>query len=153
MSETPFDIVAAHRHFAVELNNRAWDLVEAEHRSDDETEQMIHAAHAALYHWSQVGSLLNRQRALCLLATACAVAERSSEARRYADECVAICRQEPDGQTAFDRATAHGCAAHAAALNGDSSEARRHYDQALEHVSGFDDANEALIFSQLYPEP
>jgi hypothetical protein len=33
-------------------------------------ERMIHAAHAACFHWLQVGSLLNHLRAECLLATA-----------------------------------------------------------------------------------
>ncbi|MGC1274212.1 MAG: hypothetical protein WBC44_10935 [Planctomycetaceae bacterium] len=153
MTEPAFDVAVAHRYFAIELNNAAWDLVEAEHRSSDETDRMVHAAHAALYHWSQIGSLLNRQRGLCLISTTCAAAQRADEAQRYAAECLAVSRQDPDGQTPFDRAIAYGCAARAAGLNNDPNAARQQYATALEIVAGFDDARDAELFSRLYPPP
>lgn len=74
MSTAPFDLPKAHRWFAVELNNLCWDLIEAEHRSAEQTERMIHAAHAACHHWLQVGTAVNNLRAECLLATAYALA-------------------------------------------------------------------------------
>ncbi|NJM49445.1 MAG: hypothetical protein HC860_27425 [Alkalinema sp. RU_4_3] len=36
MSQPPFDVAVAHRWFAVEFNNRAWDLVEKTDRTADE---------------------------------------------------------------------------------------------------------------------
>jgi hypothetical protein len=47
MADPPFDIEHAHRWFAVELNNIAWNLVESPHRSPTDNERMINAAHAA----------------------------------------------------------------------------------------------------------
>ena len=70
MNDVPFDVDKADRWFAVECNNRTWDLIEKTDRSVEEVHQMIDLAHAAAWHWSNVGSLLNQLRAQCLLATA-----------------------------------------------------------------------------------
>ena len=43
MATPPFDLARAHRWFAVELNNLAWDLVEAQERSASDIARMIHA--------------------------------------------------------------------------------------------------------------
>ena len=71
MPEAPFDLNQAHRWFAIELNNLAWACVESTDRDEETTDRAIHAAHAACYHWLQVGDPLNHQRAQCLLAAAC----------------------------------------------------------------------------------
>ena len=59
MPEAPFDLAQAHRWFAIEFNNQAWDLVEKVNRTADETQQMIHAAHASILHWQSAGNALN----------------------------------------------------------------------------------------------
>lgn len=74
MADAPFNVARAHSWFAVELNNLAWDCVENKDRSEEQLELMIHAAHAACYHWLQTGTALNHLRAQCLLATAYATA-------------------------------------------------------------------------------
>ena len=35
MTQPPFDVQRAHRWFAVELNNLAWEIVEADSRTED----------------------------------------------------------------------------------------------------------------------
>ena len=47
MSTPPFDLSKAHRWFAIELNNRAWELIEAPARTAEEAVEMVTAAHAA----------------------------------------------------------------------------------------------------------
>jgi hypothetical protein len=152
MAEPPFDLAKAHRWFAVELNNLAWDLVERDARTPDEAERMVHAAHAACYHWLHAGTPLNHQRALCLLSTAYAAAGRAGEAVRYAEACLALCAQLAEEVMSFDRATAHGCAARALALAGRVDEARGHDARALAAVGrlGEDDRK---VFERLYPAP
>ena len=56
-----------HRYFAVECNNRAWDLA-AKPRTAAEDDEMLNAAHAAAYHWRAVGTDLHAMRARMLLA-------------------------------------------------------------------------------------
>src|SRR5262249_26385540 len=111
MAEPPFDVSRAHRWFAVELNNFAWDLVEKPERSADDVDRMIHAAHGACYHWLHAGNLLNHLRAQCLLATAYAAAGLPEPAVRHARRCLQLSEEAGDSQTTFDRATAHGSAA------------------------------------------
>jgi hypothetical protein len=153
MTQPPFDVAQAHRWFAVELNNLAWDLVEAPTRSSDEVERMIHAAHAACHHWLQAGSSLNHQRALCLLATAYAVAGRIEPAVHYSALCRELSDRNGDTQSAFDRATAFGCSSVAAELAGAHDRAEVFYEQALDAATKFEDADDRKVFSRLYPPP
>jgi hypothetical protein len=48
-----------HRRFAVELFNRSWDLLEMLERSPDDDAEMLAAAFASRWHWSQVGTAEN----------------------------------------------------------------------------------------------
>ena len=56
-----------HKRFAVECNNRAWDLAEKEGRTPDEDSQMLCAAYASSWHWSKIGQPVNAMRADALL--------------------------------------------------------------------------------------
>ena len=54
MAQKPdFDLAAAHRYFAAECFNRAWDLIDKPDRTPEEDQAMIHLNQASLYHWSQ----------------------------------------------------------------------------------------------------
>ena len=44
-----------HRRLGVDLFNRVWQLLELEDRTPEQDDEMIHAAHASRYHWSQSG--------------------------------------------------------------------------------------------------
>ena len=153
MSEASFDVAAAHRWFAVEFNNLAWDLVENADRSPEQTEEMLHAAHAAWLHWSQTGSALNRQRAECLLSTAYVSAGLPDPAVRYARSCVRLSEQPDSEQTPFDQASAHGCLARALSLAGETEEAAEQHRRASLAAEGLTDAGEREVYAQLYPQP
>lgn len=152
MKQPSFDRGEAHRWFAVELNNLAWDLVESPSRTDGETDRMLHAAHGACHHWLEVGSAVHHLRAVCLLATAYGAAGRVEGARHYAQRCVAMLDRVGDEATAFDAACAHGCAASAHALAGERDAAAGAYGLAVEAASrlGEDDRR---VFESLYPRP
>jgi hypothetical protein len=153
MSEASFDVRRAHRWFAVELNNLAWELVEANDRSAAETERMIHCAHGACFHWLEVGDLLNHLRAQCLLATAYAKAGLAESALRHGERCLILSREAGQTQTAFDRATAHGCASAAHLAVGRIAEARSEHQLARSAAAGLAEPSEKLLFAKLYPEP
>ena len=54
MSEkATFDIDAAHRYFAAECFNQAWDLINKSERTPEEDEQMIRLSLASHWHWTQ----------------------------------------------------------------------------------------------------
>jgi hypothetical protein len=109
----------------VEFNNRAWDLIEKDGRTAEETQEMLHAAHAAAIHWKAVGAAINEQRAENLLATAYLKAGRAEPALRHAQRCLTLSGHNADAETPFDRASALRCAARAHELAGDAPESER----------------------------
>lgn len=161
MSESSPSPTGDHRFWAVTTNNRAWDLIEAGERTEAETEEMIHVAHASYWHWLHAGDALNRQRAENLLTTAYVRAGRAEPAVIHAQRCLKLSEQNHDAETAFDRACILGCAAHAYDLSvrqstgSDPSAARaaaddlfQQLDQAL--LSIVDDDERDLV-KALYP--
>jgi hypothetical protein len=153
MQKPSFDIAQAHRWFAIEFNNEAWDLIEAAQRSEIETARMLHLAHAAWLHWSEAGSEISLQRAECLLSTAYTAAGLAEPAVRYGRSCVARSGKPDPQQTAFDAATAQGCLGRALTLAGDNEQATEHYRQAAAAAEGLTDAGEREVYTQLYPQP
>ncbi len=116
-----------HRYFAVECNNRAWDLSIAA-RTASEDEEMLNAAHAAAMHWQAVGTELNHMRAKMLLAEVHAALGLGASAFAYAAEIKPFFleRDSPDWEIAF----AHAIYAHAAHAAGKHDEHRRAYAEA-----------------------
>jgi hypothetical protein len=95
MPEPPFDESAAHRWFAVELNNTTWDWLEAGNYNAQSAEPIVHAAHASCYHWLQVGGAANHARAECLVANVLAAIGDGSGAIRHARRCVGLIKANP----------------------------------------------------------
>src|SRR4051794_1950499 len=77
MTDAPSSEEAAiwQRRLAAQANNRAWRLSESLVRSPEEDEEMLQAAHAAMYFWKMVGSAGNRAHAAQLLAHVYALLE------------------------------------------------------------------------------
>ena len=148
MSEPPFDVAKAHRWFAVELNNHAWELYELPARTAEETERMIDAAHASVHHWRQVGTLLNALRGQVLLASVYAAAGLAQGAVRHAYGALELL-DRADQPTAFDRASAFASAARAMALAGKAAEASRLTTAAKEALAQLDD-EDRRVASQLW---
>jgi hypothetical protein len=115
--KSPADTDAAHWHrfFAASANNGAWTLAELPGAELD-PKALLDAAHAAAWHWQQVGNELNQMRARLLLALAHARAGLGTTALAYADEVRAFFAAREnvaDLETAFTH-TIHAYAAFAA---------------------------------------
>lgn len=151
MSQPPFDVAVAHQWFAVEFNNRGWDLVENPSRTAEETTEMIHAAHAAALHWLAVGTPLNAQRAENLLATAYLKAGQAEPALVHAQRGLALGEQNGSDQTPFDRATTLAAAAKANNLAGHGAAALPLIMQALAEADTLTNDDRA-VFDKLYGE-
>ena len=147
MAEAPFDLEQAHRWFAVQFNNTAWDLIEA---NAADVDRLVNLAHAACYHWAQVGTSLNHQRAEDLLTRAYVTAGRSEPALHHARRCLELSDEANlDDQTDFDRATAFECVARANALAGLGDEASRFKKMAGEAGDRITDAEERGLFEKM----
>lgn len=153
MSTPPFDVPQAHRWFAIELNNLAWDLLEKADRSAAETERMIHAAHGACFHWLQVGDLLNHLRAQNLLATVYVRAGLAEAAVRHAEKCLALSAEACEKQSPFDLAVVHGCAAAAYRAAGQTTQALAAQHRATAAADQLTDPADRAVFDGLYAAP
>lgn len=99
-----FDVAQAHRYFAIECNNAAWDWLESDQRTADQIANAIHTAEASCFHWNAVGQLVNRLRAAYLLANVYAVAKQPENADRACRHCDALLQTNDAGITDWDRA-------------------------------------------------
>jgi hypothetical protein len=64
MSDDPTQLLepAAHQRLAAALFDHVWTLLEAESRTPEQDDEMLHAAHASRWHWSRAGAAIERQR-------------------------------------------------------------------------------------------
>jgi hypothetical protein len=86
----PFDIEAAHRYFAAECFNRAWDLINKTERTPEEDEQMIRLSLASHWHWTQRADCTQENMSIAYWQTSrvYAVLSHAQNARRYAQLCL-----------------------------------------------------------------
>lgn len=90
MTSTPsFDLDAAHAFFATECFNRAWELIEQPDRSRQEAEDMVHLAHASLWHWRQRADCTDTNLSIGYwqISRVYALLGQADNARRYGQRC------------------------------------------------------------------
>ncbi len=117
---TPELAGADHRQLGKELYNRVWTLLETPDRTPEQTDEMIHAAHASRYHWTLGGEPAHRARGEWQCARVYVVLGRAEPALWHARRCVELCEQF--GLVDWDRAAAYEGMARATALTGDLAE-------------------------------
>ncbi len=138
------DLPQAHRWFAVECNNRAWDLAAKVGRTPAEDHEMLLAAYAAAYHWSKVGTPLNHMRAEMTLAHAHAQLGQGGESFRYAQNVLDFCAENTCED--WDKAFAHAEMALAAAHMNDHVLHRQQYALAEKLGHAIKDKDDHDVF-------
>ena len=133
------------RWFAIECNNRTWDLASKPERTPDEDREMLLGAYAAAFHWSIIGKPINDARADLALAHVHALLGHDM-ALDYAQRCLAFFENN-DGED-WDLAFAHAEMAHAAAVIGDYELHARHYAMAKERGLAIKDEEDRNIFME-----
>lgn len=98
------DIDKWHRWFAVECNNRAWELADQPERTEEQIKTMLCCAFASSWHWDQVGSEINTARAEALLAWVHAVAGQGAAALQHASRARTLIDRPVDNVGTWDRA-------------------------------------------------
>ena len=101
-----------HRQLAVDLFNRTWELLDRNERTPAEVDEMIHAAHASRYHWSQAGTAVNLARGEWQVSRVYSVLGRGEPARYHARRSLEICQE--NNIRDFDLAFAYEALARAA---------------------------------------
>ena len=139
-----FDIAEAHQHFATELYNMVWDLLDRNNRDRLQDELMIHTAHAAAFHWSQVGQPENFQRSQWQLCRVYVSVGDKDQALHYARRCFEITQEQRLGD--FDLAFALEAMARANAMAGNRLEFDQYYILALKAADQITDADDKKLF-------
>lgn len=152
MGELSEDELTLHEKMAKGLFNRTWALMDEDARSDAQTEEMVHAAHASRYHWTVLvqhgkGTELHAARGDWQVSRAHALAGLLPSAEHYGRVCLERCTRSDLG--AFDTAFAHEAIARAAALAGDAALAREHLEAARAQVPEVEEKNRGWLQSNL----
>jgi hypothetical protein len=136
------------RQLAIGLYNFTWTLLEKPDRSAEETDLMIHGAHASRYHWEMVGVAVNRSRGEWLCARVYAVLGRGEPALWHAQRCLAIVDAGGEGFEDWDRASALEAVARAYAVAGDRAESERYRALAAAELPGIADVEDREVIEK-----
>jgi hypothetical protein len=138
-----------HRYFAIECNNRAWDLA-SRPRTDEEGEEMRSTAHAAAFHWRHAGEQIHHMRATMLLAEVYSLLGDGDSAIRYAhamrDDFMNT--EAPDWEMAF----VHTIHAHAAVTGGDEALHATSYTEAVKALEAIADEEDRKIVQDTFDQ-
>ena len=149
-NETQYTSQQAHLHFAKSLNGRVWELLQATERTVEEDAEMVHAAHASLYHWLQVGTGVHHQRGVWLISHIYAVLGDAVQALAYARRCLELTKEHRVEMADFDVAYAYEGMARALALSGDLEQAEAYRQQAeAAGAAIMDDEAKAIFMGDL----
>jgi len=121
MSETEIT-QETHRKLAVALFNRVWALLETSNRTTEQSDEMVHAAHASRYHWGKIGTPLEFERGEWQISRVYSTLKRPEPATVHALRCLEIC--EANGIGGFDLAFAYEALARAHAMAGEVATSR-----------------------------
>lgn len=147
---SPEDLAKWQKWFAVACNNRAWQLVEEPQRTPGEVHEMLHAAHAAAWHWARAGTALNEARANMLLGMAHALAGDGSLGLRYATLAFNYFNEHeaPEWEQAF----VHAALAAAARAAGSLDLYREHYAEAARIAGTIADRADREVFDRSFTQ-
>ena len=132
----------AHRYFAQSTNRRAWELLQTPHRSPEENDEMLHAAHACTYHWQFAGTAVHQQRGEWLISRVHVALGHGIEALRHAQRCFEQTEANREQMQDFDIAYAFEGLARAHAMLGDHKMAEEFLtlaEQAGNAIAGEED--------------
>ncbi|MCC7429795.1 hypothetical protein IT568_03010 [bacterium] len=91
MENEKFTEVEFHKKMAVELYNFVWSLMDKKERSQEETDTMIHSAHASAFHWSKVGKPLQFSIGEWQISRVYTLVPIPESAIFHAKRCLEIC--------------------------------------------------------------
>lgn len=117
-----------HRKIGIDLFNYTWSLLDRKGRTQEERDEMLHAAHASRYHWGHAGTAVNRSVAEWQVSRVYAVLGRAEPALYHGRRSLEIARHAGLGR--FYLAYAYEALARAAAVAGQRPERNRYLREA-----------------------
>jgi tetratricopeptide (TPR) repeat protein len=144
--EKNFTESEAQLYFAKGFNGKTWELLDKGERTHEENELLVDYAHASLAHWRVVGTGVNLQRGVWMLARVYTVLGNTVLALQHAKHCLELTEQHKNLLADFDFAFAYECMARAQALAGNRAEALKYWDMADKAGEIIKDKEDRQIF-------
>jgi hypothetical protein len=137
------DIQQAHHHFSTHCFNQTWTLIDQESLTKEETERMLHLAHASFWHWSQRpdNDATKRSVGYWQLARVYTLAQQAERANYYAERCQELSKNAGP----FYLGYAYEALARAARLSGDDQRAEQHAQQARKLAKQISDVEDRAV--------
>jgi tetratricopeptide (TPR) repeat protein len=143
-----FDLAAAHKYFAADCFNKAWDLIEKPQRTPEEDRLMVALNQASLFHWMNRADCTSENLSVGFWQASRiqALLGKADEARRQAETCLSY----SDSLAPFYVAFAYEALARAEFLAGDSLRASEHLQSAKRHAGNVENKNhQAMLLKDL----
>ena len=140
---TPEETAIWQRRLASQANNRAWVLADQLSRTQDEDQEMLQAAHAAMFFWKIIGTPNNHAHAAQLLAHVYALQHLPKPANFYLDKSNSFfqtAQNEP-----WEIAYALLVNANVAYVTGKNAEYKLFYEQAQTSITNLGDPEDQKI--------
>jgi len=80
-----------HKILAVEAFNKTWEYIDLKTRTNEETIEMIHLAHASRYHWGIIGTELQKGRGEWQISRVYSISNLGESALLHAQKYLDIC--------------------------------------------------------------
>lgn len=135
-----------HRKLGVGFFNFTWTLLDKKHRTREENDEMIHAAHASRFHWGKVGTAENLARGEWQISRVYSVLNRPEPALYHASRCVEICRENGIGD--FDLAYAYEAMARASMIAGKRDDCEKYIRLAKEAEEKINEKEDRDLFTK-----
>jgi hypothetical protein len=119
-----------HKKFAVDCFNLVWKYMDQKTRTPQETDTMIHAAHASRFHWGIIGTPTEFERGEWQISRMYTVLKRPEPALYHAKRCLEICKENNIGD--WDIAFGYEAIARAHATAGNKNETEKYLKLATE---------------------
>ena len=139
--DEPNDI---HRTFGKEFFNYVWELLDKSHRSKEEDDAMLHAAHASRFHWGKAGTAATLARGEWQISRVYSVLKRAEPALYHANRSLEICQENGIGD--FDLAYAYEALARAYTVAENIPESKRYIDLAEKAGEAIAERDDRALF-------
>ncbi len=147
-NSSAFDNNQAHKHFSASCYNMAWDLIERSDRTPEDDEQMVHLAHASLWHWTQRPDCIDKNLSIGYwqISRVSLLVGDAVNARKYANQCLA---KTPEDEP-FCLAYAYEALSRAESLADNRTKAKEHLAEAWHNAERVtDDEEKQLLVNDL----
>jgi len=118
-----------HKKLAVDCFNATWDYIDKKDRSEKEDREMIHTAHASLYHWMQIGTPLEFARGEWQVSRVYSLLEMGDSALYHGKASLDLCIDIKIKD--FDLAFGYEAVARAYKILNDDDNKQKYLDLAL----------------------